>query len=339
MWRGERDPCLHQNHVHRLRVKRNDVEPEFFMFWLHAAFVHLNLYRGVGNRTTIPNLSKAMVAALALPLPPLPEQREIARVLRTVQQAKEATERVIAATRQVKQSMLRYLFTYGPVPVSEAEGVPLAETEIGMMPNHWDVVPLDALIQDTQYGVSVRGARDAPVPLLRMNNIVDGRLALADVQRVDIPPAALARQRLTHGDLLFNRTNSIELVGKTAVFDREGEFVCASYLVRVQVRRQVADPVFVNYYINHAPVQARLKGLAARAVSQANISATRLRTLQFIRAPLGEQTKISSILKSVDSKLDREIARRDALATLFTALLHDLMTGKRRVGDFAAVPA
>ena len=98
-----------------------------------------------------PNLSQQIIKNLQIPLPPLPEQKKIAAVLSAVQEAKEKTEAVITVSKELKKSLMKYLFTYGPVPIDEADKVPLKETEIGMVPEEWEVVEFPEILSKSKF--------------------------------------------------------------------------------------------------------------------------------------------------------------------------------------------
>ena len=282
-------------------------------------------------------ISTSAVENFTLPLPPLSEQGAIAQILDLVHLAKEATEKTIAAARKLKASVMHHLFTYGLVPVDQADKVETTETEFGSMPRSWRVEELGTVIIETQYGLSQRGEASGKYRILRMNNLHGGRLVISDVQYVDLDESEFQKYRLNCGDLLFNRTNSFELVGKTSLFDIEGDFVFASYLIRVVPDPSHLEPAFFNYYMNYGSTQARLKSLAARAVSQSNINATKLRGLRIPVPPLDEQREIAAALKAIDRKLRTEEVRREAHTSLFSTLLDALMCGKLRAGDLQVV--
>lgn len=320
MWSGAIEDCYYQNHLHRCRAKTSDVDPEFFMFWMRFAVKSQNMYAGHGNVTTIANLSKSRLAAFTVPHPPLSEQRAIAHVLRTVQQAKEATEQVNTAAQELK---LGFICKY------------VAREDL---PETWTRRPIGELASRVEYGISKRGGRSGAYPILRMNSIADGQVETDDLQWVDLTPEEFERFRLERGDVLFNRTNSIDKVGKSALFDLDGDWVFASYLLRVVVEPDLLDPRFLNYVLGAPATKATLRGLAVRAVSQANINATKLKDLLVPVPPISDQRRIAEIVQTVDQKIAAEEARRDALAILFDSLLHDLMTARLQVTDLK-VPA
>lgn len=111
IWEGQLPLVLYQNHLHRLRPARAGVDPLFYMYWMQAAWLLLGLYGGAGNKTTIPNLSRSRLAAFRVPLPPLPEQRAIAEILRTVDRKIEAEESRKQALEALFKTLLHHLMT------------------------------------------------------------------------------------------------------------------------------------------------------------------------------------------------------------------------------------
>ena len=131
---------------------------------------------------------------------------------------------------------------------------------------------------------------------------------------------------MQRGDILFNRTNSFELVGRISIFDLSGDFVFASYLIRLRTLPDQLDPFFLNLYLNAGETQMRLKGIATRAVSQSNISATRLKGFAVPVPPLAEQRKIAGVLGVVQRAMEQQERLLALTAELKKALLHQLFT-------------
>src|SRR4051794_12962982 len=109
----------------------------------------------------------------------------------------------------------------------------------------WVSLPLREVASGFQYGLSLRGSEQGAWPILRMTNITEGSVHARALQYVDLDARALDQFRLHRGDLLFNRTNSAALVGRTGLFDLEGTFVFASYLIRLSPDRSRVNPEFL----------------------------------------------------------------------------------------------
>jgi len=270
-------------------------------------------------------------------LPPLPEQRAIAHVLRTVQRAKEATEKVITATRQLKASLMRHLFTYGPVPVGETNHVPLRETDYGSLPESWDLVPLGSLISEgPQNGLYKHASCYGDgTPILRIDAFNDGeRMERQQLKRLHLSPDEIETYALRENDIVINRVNgSVDILAKAAYVGKLPEpTVFESNMMRLAVDTKATTTRYIICYLlsRFAKKQLREK---ARVVHQASINQQDLKSLL---VPLPQpviQKQIAHCIAVVERRIDAERARSSAVATLFNSLLHHLMTGKLRVRD------
>jgi type I restriction enzyme, S subunit len=111
IWDGSIAPISFQNHLHRLRPKRDDVAPRFYVFFLQSAFTQLGIFQGAGNKTTIPNLSSSRLAALEVPHPPLPVQEVIVQALGVLREAIDIQTDTLNALGELLQRLLRDLMT------------------------------------------------------------------------------------------------------------------------------------------------------------------------------------------------------------------------------------
>lgn len=200
------------------------------------------------------------------------------------------------------------------------------------IPTHWRWRPLGALVERTDYGTSQK-AHEEPhgVPVLRMNNIQNGRLELSPLKYVPDTTEKLADLLLLDGDLLFNRTNSYELVGKMGVFRAEGRYTFASYLIRVRVSQTAADPEFINIYFGSGLCRrTQIEPNITVQTNQANFNGTKLKAIAVPVPPLAEQkrivAKVDQLMALCDELEARQTKKRETSARLTKSVLEALTT-------------
>lgn len=265
--------------------------------------------------------------------PPHPEQCAIAGVLSTIQKASEAQDKIIAAVREMKKSLMRHLFTYGPVPVAEAEQVPLKQTEIGPVPEQWETTELGGLFEIKQ-GKALSPAHRrgiGPRLFLRTANVFWGYLNLTSIDSMDFTDKEVSQLNLIPNDLLVCEGGDI---GRTAIWRGELDVCCyQNHLHRLRTSRDDVHPLFYMYWMQTAYLLLGLYGGTGNKTTIPNLSQSRLKSLVLPLPPISEQQEIAHMLSRVDTKIEAEEKRKASLQTLFKTMLSHLMTGKVRVKD------
>jgi len=314
-------------------VPRNGLCPEYASY-----LVHTRSFLAHATATTAgvnhPRTSWSALRELRVALPPLPEQRAIAHVLSTVQRARERTDAVIAATRELKRSLMRHLFTYGPVPVGEIGRVKLKETEIGLVPEEWEVAALGSLLRTgPQNGLYKPQERYGEgVPIVRINDFGnDGETIHTAEHRVVVEPEEFLKYQLSTGDILINRVNSLSHLGKLAlVGPLDVPLIFESNMMRFNVDPNRLYPAYAFRLLTSGPVREQLRSKAKRAVAQSSINQGDVTSTSVPYPKLSEQLRIAHQLQACESKERSEQHIRQSLASLFDGLLDAVLRGSDR---------
>lgn len=258
-----------------------------------------------------------------------PMQVLIADILDAIDDAIIETDALIAKLRTIHIGIVDDLLTRG----LRQDGTPrnpseLSQSAVGARPAKWNVANLGRFVVGAEYGTNL-SLGDAPdgLPVLRMNNIQDGEFDLSDLRYA--PTHAVERFRIQHNDVLFNRTNSWEHVGKAAIWRREESGPAfASYLVRLRCGEELL-PEFLHLWLNWAPVQRAIRQFATPGVQQVNINPTNLRrTLIAVPETLDEQRAIIERINGVAAAFEHHRRERAKLSELREGLRDALLTGR-----------
>jgi type I restriction enzyme S subunit len=247
------------------------------------------------------------------PLPPLAEQQRIVGLL------DEAFEGLATAkaTAQKNLQNARALFE--------------SHLQTVLRNKKWKWKTLGDLCEYVEYGSSAKSKAEGGVPVLRMGNIQDGRLNWENLVYTD-DKAEIKKYLLKHNDVLFNRTNSPELVGKTAIYKSEMPAIFAGYLIRIHRKEDLLDGDFLTYFLNSQIAFDYGKTVVISSVNQANINGTKLKGYPIPAPSLSEQKAIVAKLNDLSEETQR-LARLyeqklAALEALKKSLLHQAFTGE-----------
>ncbi|MCB1921419.1 MAG: restriction endonuclease subunit S [Candidatus Competibacteraceae bacterium] len=317
---------------------RNKSVTHRWIYWI-ASYCASRLIASVQGSGQ-PNLNKGIVDELTLHLPSPTEQSRIAAVLDTVDEAIAKTEAVIAKLKQVRAGLLHDLLTRGldengqlRDPIAHPEQ--FQDSPIGRIPNAWRIAQL-CEVADIASGVTLgknpTGAGTLELPYLRVANVQDGYLDLADVKTVRIFSSELDRFQLKYGDVLMNEGGDYDKLGRGTVWESQIP-VCLhqNHVFRVRCRSDILNCYFLTAVSGSEVGKRYFLRSSKQSTNLASINSTQLNAFEVPVPHLAEQETIIKVLSAQDNQLTVEAAGLTKLRAIKSALMTDLLTGRVRV--------
>ena len=307
-WKGKRG-VLNQ-HIFKVSIDEKLVSKNYLRYAINSKLNEIinQAHGGVGLK----HITKGKLEAIQIPLPPLAEQKRIAAILDKADAIRQKRQQAIKLADEFLRSV--FLEMFGD-PVTNPKG--------------WTIGTIRDLVSSANYGSSAKASEtDGEFPILRMGNITyEGKWDFTDLKYIDLSSKDQEKYLATKGDLLFNRTNSKELVGKTAVFDEEAPMAIAGYLIRVRTN-ECGNPWYISGYLNSQHGKQTLTNMCKSIVGMANINAQELQDIKIMLPPIELQNQYEYLVKSVNDRSDRLNNSSLELQVLFNALSQKAFSGQ-----------
>ena len=321
IYEGEPEILLHGMNLLRMQANPKTLDP-FFLNFIFRFYRNRGVFIALASRAVgQASINQSRMKSLVIPLPPLPEQRAIAHVLQTIQEAKFARQKEIALERERKAALMDFLFSHG------TKNEPRKQTEIGEIPESWEVVRLAELCTKITDGTHRTPTYvDKGVPFLR---VVDIQSSKIDWQQVKWIPRneheeLIKRCKPEKGDVLLSKNGTI---GKTKVVDWDQEFSIFVSLCLLKVKHKSLNNVYLAEFLSSKGLpQIRKRG---KRMTVTNLHLVEIRELLIPLPSHSEQQEIAEILQAFDTKIVSLAQEASRLDELFHAMLDELMTGKR----------
>lgn len=294
-----------------IMIKFTDDKLADYMYYYFKSNYGQNAIKSISSGTSMLKFNKTQLKTLPIPIPSIEIQEKIVTALDKAQHLIDKKKEQIELLDELVKS--RFIEIFGD-PVNN--------------PKSFEILTIGDLTTDVKYGTSKSSSEGGKYPYLRMNNITyGGKLDLNDLKYIDIDDDELEKCIVKRGDVLFNRTNSIELIGKTCIFELEEPMVIAGYIIRVRLKNNIL-PVYLSTFLNSSYGKTLLRGIAKGAVNQANINAQELKSIKIHVPPIELQNEFAEFVKKVDSIRSKMEASLSELEENFNSLMQKAFKGE-----------
>jgi len=310
----DRGPAVLNQHIFKV-IPNTELIDKFFLHYL--VLNTLDEIAKHAHGLAMKHITKRKFEAIEVQIPNLAEQRRIVARIKECMERVEEIERLRAEAIEEAKDLPSAIFADYVESLNHSE---LGDTVLG-----------DVVI-DCKYGTSKKANTSGEgCPVLRMGNIQAGRLDVSDLKYIDLPKTERKKYLLQEGDILINRTNSLELVGKSAVFTGfSGDWVYASYLIRLRIDSTKALPQYVNAVINSRIGRGYVYQTARRAIGMVNINAKEIQRMPLPLPPLEEQAALIEKINEAAPSIDEltSLLQEDGINHIRESILRKAFAGE-----------
>jgi len=279
----DENPIIHGMNLLCLRFIKDKYLPDYFVYYSQSNVAKAYIQKHTKLAVNQASITSTAIKDMPIPMIEMGKQKEISKSL----------DKCNEIIHKHKQLLSKYDFLIKSRFI-EMFGDPIQN------PMGWEKTELGNMCKEVRYGTSKPATENGKYTYLRMNNITfEGELDLANTKTIDISDEELPKCSVQKGDILFNRTNSIELCGKTCLYKLDETMVIAGYIIRVRVNEKL-NPQYVSTFFNTKSIKKLLREMAKGAVNQANINAQEMQSIQIPVPPIALQNEYDGFVQQID---------------------------------------
>ena len=299
--------------------------------WLYYFFQTLDL-RQMNEATGVPSLSRDLLYKIQVPTPPVREQTKIAEILSTVDRAIEQTEALIAKQQRLKTGLMQDLLTRGIDEhgnLRSEQTHPFKDSPLGRIPVEWEVKPIETKLECI---IDYRGRTpvktDSGIPLITAKNVREGFLCEEPREFIatDAYDSWMTRGIPEPGDVMITTEAPMGNVARVPDY----KIALAQRLITLPTKKNELSSDFLFWMLHWSRTLERLELLTSGS-TVVGIKQSVFRRVEFSFPPLDEQSNIAAMLNAEKSAAEKNLKHLSKLRSLKTALMQDLLTGRKRV--------